>query len=104
LAPRPLAHHDHRMPPDRPIDLSVVIPIHDEEPALAACFQRLAAVLDGLDLQGEVIAVDDGSSDGSLAWLRLHQSQEPLLVVLALSLTFGNEAALSAVPDHARSA
>jgi len=46
-------------------DISVLIPVYDEEDALPALFDRLYPVLDALDASYEVIFIDDGSRDGS---------------------------------------
>src|SRR3984893_8274342 len=50
--------------------LSVVIPVYNEEAGLAALYARLYPELDKLGRQYEVIFVDDGSSDRSVAVLR----------------------------------
>ncbi|MDQ2927273.1 MAG: glycosyltransferase [Caldimonas sp.] len=50
---------------DATIEVSVVIPVYDEEPGLPALFERLYPALDALGVPYEVIFVDDGSRDGS---------------------------------------
>ena len=52
------------------VQLSVVIPIFNEEPALPKLFERLFPVLDDLDVAYEVVLVDDGSRDRSPTLLR----------------------------------
>ena len=51
-------------------DLSVVIPVYNEEAGLAALFARLYPALDALALAYEVIFINDGSADRSAALLR----------------------------------
>jgi undecaprenyl-phosphate 4-deoxy-4-formamido-L-arabinose transferase len=66
--------------------LSVVIPVYNEEAGLAALFERLYPELDKLGRQYEVIFVDDGSSDRSVAILREQFQRRPdvtRVVVLA---------------------
>jgi len=49
------------------IALSVVLPALNEADSLAAMVRRIATVLDGLGITGEIIVVDDGSTDGTAA-------------------------------------
>ena len=51
---------------NRPLLLSVVIPMKNEETNIVSLFQRLFPVLHGLDLPFEVICIDDGSTDKTL--------------------------------------
>ncbi|MDE1145736.1 MAG: glycosyltransferase family 2 protein [Azospirillaceae bacterium] len=81
--------------------LSIVIPMHNEEANLAALFERLIPVLDGIGMPFEIICVDDGSRDGTFAALVFHQAREPRLKLLRLSRNFGKEAAMSAGLRHA---
>ena len=48
-------------------DVSVVVPVYNEEAVLPEFHRRLAAVLDGLPGDAEIIYVNDGSRDGSMA-------------------------------------
>ena len=54
--------------------LSIVIPIHNEEPSILPLYDRLTAVLEPLQKQYEIIFVDDASTDRSFdlwpTWLR----------------------------------
>jgi len=58
---------------DSPIELTVVVPIYNEAPALPEFYGRLRSTLDGLQeregISSEIIAIDDGSEDGSLQLL-----------------------------------
>ncbi len=85
--------------------LSVVVPVYNEEAGLPELHRRLTEVLGALDGPTEVVYVDDGSTDGSVAlirgWLR-GSAREPELVLVKLSRNFGMEVAMSAGLDHAR--
>jgi glycosyltransferase involved in cell wall biosynthesis len=82
--------------------LTVVVPVFNEQDVLVRFHERLAAVLDRLDLESEVIYVDDGSNDDSLGVMnRLHVT-DCRVAVLRLSRNFGKEIAMSAGIDKAR--
>jgi glycosyltransferase involved in cell wall biosynthesis len=53
--------------PAEPVSLSVVVPVYNEEAVLPEFHRRLAAVLDGIPGSAEVLYVNDGSRDGSMA-------------------------------------
>ncbi|GEO80785.1 glycosyltransferase family 2 protein [Pararhodospirillum oryzae] len=76
--------------------LSVVVPMHNEALVLDALMARLLPVLDHIGLEAEMVCVDDGSTDDTLARLKALQADEPRVKVLALSRNFGKEAALAA--------
>ena len=59
------------------MNLSVVIPIYNEEAGLAALFARLYPALDALGLAYEIIFVNDGSRDRSAALLREQFGRRP---------------------------
>jgi polyisoprenyl-phosphate glycosyltransferase len=81
--------------------LSVVVPIYNEEAVLPEFHRRLSAVLDGVQVDAEIVYVNDGSGDGSMAFLvKLHDS-DPRVAVVDLSRNFGKEVAMSAGLDHA---
>ena len=91
-----------------PLQLSIILPVKDEEESVAACITRVRAVLEGLDDPAahswEMLFIDDGSSDGTLAALRAANAADQRIRTLSLSRNFGKEAALSAGLDHARGA
>ncbi|WP_288050438.1 glycosyltransferase, partial [Acidiphilium sp.] len=53
-----------------PVTVSVVVPFHNEAENVVPLFDRLAAVLDGLDEDWELVCVNDGSRDATLAALQ----------------------------------
>ena len=82
--------------------LSVAVPVFDEEESLPVLLPRLAAVLDALPGgPHEMVFVDDGSRDGSLALLREAAARDPRITVVALSRNFGHQQAITAALDHA---
>lgn len=86
------------MHPDR---LTFVIAACNEEAALPHLQPRLLAVLDGLaGLEGRVLYVDDGSTDGTWAVLQALVAADARVSALRLSRNFGKEAALTAGLDQ----
>lgn len=85
-----------------PIDISVVIPIYNEEENVAELLERLSEVMEGTGYIFEMILVDDGSRDGTLGLLREACGRVAGLRVVALRRNFGQTSALQAGFDHAR--
>ncbi|WP_118182446.1 glycosyltransferase family 2 protein [Paraburkholderia phosphatilytica] len=82
--------------------LSLVVPFYNEEDSAEHLFARVVPVLSSLkDLDFEVICVDDGSRDGTLAKLQLLRRRYGKLKIIELSRNFGKEAALTAGLDEA---
>jgi glycosyltransferase involved in cell wall biosynthesis len=87
---------------DAPV-LTLIAPVKDEEEAIAPFLARVAPILDGLFADGawEILFVDDGSEDATMAAiLKAHQADKRVRA-LSLSRNFGKEAALTAGLDHA---
>jgi len=82
--------------------ISVVIPIFNEADNLEDLHRELTAALEGMGRPYEIILVDDGSTDGSLARMAALESRDRRVRVLALRRNFGQTAAFSAGFDHAR--
>jgi len=78
------------------IILSVVIPIHNEEPSVLALYDCLTSVLESLAQAYEIIFVDDASTDRSFALLANLLETDSRLKVVRLRRNFGQTAALSA--------
>ncbi len=82
--------------PAAPPDLSVVFPVYNEEENLPILMEEIARALDPMGRPYEVIAVNDGSRDGSLAALHQLRARYPQLRVLTFARNSGQTAALDA--------
>ena len=78
------------------MDISVVIPVYNEEEALPTFYRALAEALDRLPLSAEIIFADDGSTDGSADRLDAIAETDPRVRVLHMSRNYGQTAALMA--------
>lgn len=76
--------------------LSVVLPMHNEAGGLDRLFERLLPALDALGMSWEIVTVDDGSRDDTLARLKGFHERIPALKIVALSRNFGKEIAVTA--------
>ncbi|MBF2026601.1 MAG: glycosyltransferase family 2 protein [Oscillatoriales cyanobacterium C42_A2020_001] len=88
--------------PSRDVELSIIIPMYNEEANIDYLFERLLSILDGMNTTYEVICVNDGSKDNTLQCLVAYHQRFPTIKVVDLSRNFGKEVALSAGIDHAR--
>jgi polyisoprenyl-phosphate glycosyltransferase len=80
--------------------ISVVVPAFNEAAGLQRFHQRLAAALADQE-SWDVVYVDDGSTDGTLAVMQALQAADSRVGVLSLSRNFGKETAITAGLDHA---
>jgi glycosyltransferase involved in cell wall biosynthesis len=91
---------------DAPI-LSLIAPVKDEEEAIGPFLARVAPILDGLFAEAgpegawEILFIDDGSEDNTLAAIMQAHQADKRVRALSLSRNFGKEAALTAGLDHA---
>ncbi len=76
--------------------ISVVIPFHNEMENIMPLFARLIPVLNELSQRWDIICVDDGSEDGTLAALNAARAKDLRIRIVKLSRNFGKEAAISA--------
>ena len=87
-------------------ELSVVFPVYNEEENIPHLLREIRAALQTFESGGkgtyEIVAVDDGSTDRSLAVLRESRAEHPMLRVLALEKNSGQTAALDAAWHAAR--
>ena len=81
--------------------LSIIVPMYNEEEALDGFFKRVQRVLQTVTPSYEIICVNDGSRDLTLARLRQVAERDERIKVVNLSRNFGKEIALSAGLDHA---
>jgi glycosyltransferase involved in cell wall biosynthesis len=90
-------HDGHNARPE----VSVFLPVFNEEPNLRPLHAKLDSALNALGRTAEVIYVDDGSSDGSLNVLREIAAQDDRVRVVALRRNYGQTAAMAAGIDAA---
>src|SRR6476661_7471466 len=82
--------------------ISIVIPIHNEEPAILPLYDRLTTVLEAMNKPYEILFVDDASTDRSFELLANLVETDGRLKVIRLRRNFGQTAALSAGFDEAQ--
>ena len=83
-------------------EISVVIPLRDEEENIVPLHDELADVLDQIGVPYEVILVDDGSTDGTFNELAKIQARDPTVKVIRFTRNFGQTAAFAAGFAEAR--
>jgi polyisoprenyl-phosphate glycosyltransferase len=76
--------------------LSLVIPIFNEEALIDVLHERVMTALSAITADFEVICIDDGSSDRSLALLKKHYAADNRFKIVELSRNFGHQAAYTA--------
>ena len=84
------------------IEISVFLPVFNEQDNIAQLDLRLTDALEKLGRSYEVIYIDDGSTDQSLAKLREIAVRDPRVRVVSFRRNYGQTAAMSAGIDHAR--
>lgn len=87
-----------------PVTLSVVVPVLNEARGIGALLARLVPALDGLGETWEIVFVDDGSTDATLAELRAAHLRDRRIKALSLSRNFGKEIAVAAGLQRTRGA
>jgi glycosyltransferase involved in cell wall biosynthesis len=84
------------------LDLTIVIPLLNEEESLRPLFQKIQDAVAALNLSYEVIFIDDGSTDGSMAVLRELNEKSDVVKVIQFRRNFGKAAAYSAAFSRVR--
>jgi glycosyltransferase involved in cell wall biosynthesis len=79
-----------------PLDLSVVIPVRDEEPNILLLHEELSRALGRSGILYEVLVIDDGSRDGSFRLLAEVHRRDPHVRVIRFTRNFGQTAAFAA--------
>jgi len=79
-----------------PTEISLVIPLLNEEGNINELLLRLRSTLDDLGKSWEIILVDDGSIDNTFQKIRLFAKEDPRIIGLSLSRNFGQQIALIA--------
>src|SRR5207245_9822771 len=80
--------------PRPPVDLSLVVPVYNERDSLPVLVEEVARALAGRSY--EIVAVDDGSTDGSLDVLKALKRDHPELHIVAFAANAGHTAAFAA--------
>ncbi len=84
------------------MELSVVIPVYNEAANVLVLYQRLQQAIQPLAIRYELVFVNDGSTDASLALIKELAQQDPQVRYLDFSRNFGQQIAISAGLDKAR--
>lgn len=84
------------------LPLSIIIPVYNEAENIPYLYSSVREAMERLGVPYEVIAVDDGSRDETLALLEKVHKEDPRWIILSLRRNFGQTAALSAGFDYAR--
>ena len=84
------------------IDLSIVIPLFNEEEVVPFLLEELSRICPTLGKSYEVILVDDGSTDNTFELVKKAADQDPKLKVIKLSRNFGHQAAFNVGIDFAQ--
>jgi glycosyltransferase involved in cell wall biosynthesis len=97
-------HHPSLSPraPGTVPSISVVAPAYNEQEVLEEFHRRVSAVLSGLGGDYEIVLVNDGSRDNTLAIMHALRARDPHVTVVDLSRNFGKEIALSAGLDYTK--
>jgi len=82
-------------------EVSIFLPVYNEQPNLRPLHAKLDEALRSLDRTAEIVYVDDGSTDGSLNVLREIAEVDPRVRVVALRRNYGQTAAMAAGIDAA---
>ncbi len=84
------------------IDISIVIPLYNEEDNVQPLYREIAEVMDAQTLRYEVIFIDDGSRDQTVAKLRDVSGTDPRVTIIEFTKNFGQTASTAAGIDQAR--
>ena len=84
------------------IDISVCVPVYNEEDSVGPMHKAITDALDGLGRPYEVVFVDDGSVDESVPRLEKIAETDPRLTIIRFQRNYGQTAAMTAGIEHAR--
>src|SRR5438067_12884774 len=88
--------------PAEPLDISVVIPLFNEEESIGELYERLLPALLPITERFEILFVDDGSTDKSFAALRDLHERDPRVRVIRFRRNYGKTAGLVAAFERCR--
>ena len=84
------------------LDLSIIVPLYNEEQNVRPLYEAVMATADNLGLEFELLLVDDGSRDGTFANARAIAQNDRRVRVIKFRRNFGQTPAMVAGIDHAR--
>ena len=84
------------------MDISVIIPVYNEEENLPVLYERLKKVLHDQKLQHELLFVNDGSQDASLERIHALAARDPAVKYIDFSRNFGHQIAVTAGLESCR--
>ena len=87
-----------------PVDVSVIVPAHNEEESLPALHAQIVDAMGPLPERWQVVYVDDGSTDSTFRVLTKLAEDDPRVTVVQLRRNFGQTAAIAAGIDHSSGA
>lgn len=87
-----------------PPDISIVIPVYNEEESLDYLYDNLMAVLENMDGSYEVILIDDGSRDKSYEKMKSIHAKNPNFKIIRFRRNFGQTAAMRAGFEYSHGA
>src|SRR5262249_11172342 len=90
------------MKEEKRIDLSIVVPVFNEEENVADLVSAITSALAGYTDGYEILAIDDGSTDDSFVRLRGLAEQDPHIRLIRFGINYGQTAALAAGFHHAK--
>jgi glycosyltransferase involved in cell wall biosynthesis len=89
---------------EREVELSIVVPVYDEEESVEELYRAVTAACSELGRPYEIVIVDDGSKDETYAVLERLAAEDGRLKLIQFGRNFGQTAAMSAGFDHAQGA
>ena len=91
-----------RVSGENSLDLSIIVPLFNEEESIVALYESIADSVGGLELDYEIVFVDDGSKDATFAIASDLSKRDPRLKVIRFRRNYGQTPAMAAGIDHAR--
>ncbi len=84
------------------VRLSIIAPVYNEEGNIVRLYERIRDVMDSTGETWELILVNDGSKDGSLAEMTMVADADPRVKLVVFARNFGHQIAVTAGIDHAQ--
>lgn len=87
---------------DEQVKFTIAVPVYNEIESLPELHRRISEVMDGLGEPWELILIDDGSSDGSRAWIQAEAARDEHLRPVIFARNFGHQIGVTAGLDYSR--